>query len=60
MIADLGSEYFIFKSFNALLIEFISVLVISDRSFFDIGLPFKYKTASILVISSISRVFVVD
>ena len=30
----------------------ISDLVISDKFFFVIGLPFKYKTASILVIKS--------
>tara|TARA_Y100001968_G_scaffold144970_1_gene132392 strand:- start:543 stop:677 length:135 start_codon:yes stop_codon:yes gene_type:complete len=39
--------------------ELISALVISERSFFDIGLPFKYKTASILVMSFISAKFLV-
>ena len=36
--------------------EFISELVISERSFFVIGLPFKYRTASTLVTRSISDI----
>ena len=52
-IADLELEYLIFNSFIALLIEFKSELVISERSLRDIGLPFKYKTASILVTRAI-------
>ena len=39
--------------------EFISVLVISERFFFVIGLPFKYNTASILVTKSKSGNFLV-
>ena len=53
-IAEFGLEYFIFSSLIALFIESISELVISERSFFVIGLPFKYRTASILVTRSIS------
>ena len=53
-IADFGLEYFTFRSLIALFIESISELVISERSFFVIGLPFKYRTASILVTRSIS------
>jgi len=37
-------------------IAFISELVISERSFFVIGLPFKYRTASTLVTKSISDI----
>jgi len=37
-----------------LIIELISVSIISARSFFVIGLPFKYRTASTLVTRSIS------
>jgi hypothetical protein len=40
-------------------IELISELVISERSFFVIGLPFKYRTASTLVTRSISDIGVV-
>jgi hypothetical protein len=40
-------------------IELISELVISERSFFVIGLPFKYRTASTLVTISISDIGVV-
>jgi len=53
-IADNALEYFFFKSCNAILIELISPFVISANVFLDIGLPFRYKTASILVIRSIS------
>ena len=52
--ADFESEYFLFNSFNAVLVEFISEFVISANVLLDIGLPFKYKTASILVIKSIA------
>ena len=58
-IAELGLEYLFFRLLIASFIEFISELVISDRSFFDIGLPFKYRTASTLVTRSISDVGVV-
>jgi len=47
-------EYLFFRSLIASLIELISELVISERSFFVIGLPFKYRTASTLVTISIS------
>ena len=40
-IAEFGLEYLLFRSLIALFIEFISAFVISERSFFDIGLPFK-------------------
>ena len=53
-IAELGLEYLFFRSLIASFIELISELVISERSFFDIGLPFKYRTASTLVTRSIS------
>ena len=53
-IADFWSEYLFFKSLIASFIELMSESVISERSFFVIGLPFKYKTASILVTRSIS------
>ena len=53
-IAEFGLEYLIFSSLIASFIELISELVISERSFLVIGLPFKYKTASILVTRSIS------
>jgi len=53
-IAELALEYFFFRSFIASFIELISELVISERSFFVIGLPFKYRTASTLVTKSIS------
>ena len=53
-IADFGLEYLLFRSLIASFIEFISELVISERSFFVIGLPFKYRTASTLVTISIS------
>ena len=55
-IADFGFEYLIFRSLIASLIELISELVISERSFFVIGLPLKYRTASILVTRSISDI----
>ena len=58
-IAEFGLEYFIFSFFIASLIELISELVISERSFFVIGLPFKYRTASTLVTRSISDIGVV-
>ena len=58
-IAELGSEYLIFRSLIASFIELMSELVISDRSFFVIGLPFKYRTASTLVTRSISDIGVV-
>ena len=53
-IAELGLEYLFFRSLIASFIELISELVISERSFFVIGLPFKYRTASTLVTRSIS------
>ena len=53
-IADFGFEYLFFRSLIESFIELISELVISDRSFFVNGLPFKYRTASILVTRSIS------
>ena len=40
-IAEFGLEYLFFRSLIASLIEFISELVIAERSFFVIGLPFK-------------------
>ena len=40
-IAEFGFEYLIFRNLIASLIEFISELVISERSFLVIGLPFK-------------------
>ena len=52
-IAELGLEYLFFRSLSASFIKLISELVISERSFFVIGLPFKYRTASILVTRSI-------
>ena len=58
-IADLGLEYLFFRSLIASFIEFISESVISERSFFVIGLPFKYRTASTLVTRSISDIGVV-
>ena len=53
-IAEFGWEYLIFRSLIASLIELISELVISERSLFVIGLPFKYRTASTFVTRSIS------
>ena len=58
-IADLGLEYLFFRSLIASFIELISELVISERSFFVTGLPFKYRTASTLVTRSISVIGVV-
>ena len=49
LIAELELTYFNFSSSMALLTEFKSAPVISDRDFFVTGLPFRYKTASILV-----------
>ena len=40
-IAELGSEYLFFNSLIASFIELMSELVISERSFLVIGLPFK-------------------
>ena len=40
-IAEFGLEYFFFNSLIASFIELISELVISERSFLVIGLPFK-------------------
>ena len=40
-IAELELEYLFFRSLIASFIELISELVSSERSFFDIGLPFK-------------------
>ena len=54
-IAELGLEYLFFRSLIASFIELISEFVISERSFFVIGLPFKYRTASTLVTRSISE-----
>ena len=53
-IAEFGLEYLFFRSLIASFIELISELVISERSFFVIGLPFRYRTASTLVTRSIS------
>ena len=58
-IAEFGLAYLFFRSLIASLIELISELVISERSFFVIGLPFKYRTASTLVTRSISDIGVV-
>ena len=58
-IAELGLEYLFFRSLIASFIEFISELVISERSFFVIGLPFRYRTASTLVTRSILDIGVV-
>jgi len=40
-IAEFGFEYLIFRTLIASLIKLISALVISERTFFVIGLPFK-------------------
>ena len=40
-IAELGLEYLFFRFLIALFIELMSELVSSERSFLDIGLPFK-------------------
>jgi len=40
-IAELELEYFLFRSLIASFIELISDLIISERSFLVIGLPFK-------------------
>ena len=40
-IAEFGLEYLFFRSLIASFIELISELVISERSIFVIGLPFK-------------------
>ena len=53
-IAEFGLEYLFFRSLIASFIELISELVISERSLFVMGLPFKYRTASTLVTRSIS------
>ena len=53
-IAEFGLAYLVFRSLIAWFIELISELVISVRSLFVIGLPFKYRTASTLVTRSIS------
>ena len=58
-IAELGLEYLFFRSLIASFIELISELVISERSFFVTGLPFRYRTASTLVTRSISDIGVV-
>ncbi len=58
-MAEFGFEYLFFRSLIASLIELISELVISERSFFVIGLPFRYRTASTLVTRSISDIVVV-
>ena len=55
-IAEFELEYLFFRYLIASFIEFISELVISERSFLVIGLPFRYRTASILVTRSISDV----
>ena len=41
------------------IMELISELVISERFFFDMGLPLRYKTASTLVTKFISVNFLV-
>jgi len=53
-IAEFLLEYLVFRSLIASFIKLISELVISERSLFVIGLPFKYRTASTLVTRSIS------
>ena len=53
-MADFVFEYFSFNSLIALITELISVLVISERFLFDIGLPLRYRIASTLVTRSIS------
>ena len=53
-IAEFGLEYLFFRYSIESFIELISELVISARSLLDIGLPFKYRTASTLVTRSIS------
>jgi len=53
---EFGFEYLFFRSLIASFIELMSELVISERSFFVIGLPFKYRTASTLVTISISDI----
>ena len=58
-IADFEFAYFSFNSFSALFIELISVFIISERVFFVIGLPLRYKIASTLVTISISGNFLV-
>ena len=58
-IAEDGLEYLFLRSLIASFIELISELIISERSFFVIGLPFKYRTASTLVTRSISDIGVV-
>jgi len=40
-IAEFGFEYLIFRTLIASLIKLISALVIFERTFFVIGLPFK-------------------
>ena len=55
-IAELELEYLFFRSLIASFIELISEFVISERSFFVIGLPFKYRIASILVTRPISDI----
>ena len=55
-MAELGLEYLFFRSLIASFIELISELVISERSFFVTGLPFRYRTASTLVTRSISDI----
>ena len=40
-IAEFGLEYLFIRTFIASFIELISEFVISERSFFEIGLPFK-------------------
>ena len=58
-IAEDWLEYLFLRSLIASFIELISELVISERSFFVIGLPFKYRTASTFVTSSILVIGVV-
>ena len=58
-IADFEFEYFSFNSFIAWFIEFISVFIISERIFFVMGLPLRYKIASTLVTISMSGNFLV-
>ena len=58
-IAEFGLEYLFLSALIASFIELISELVISEISFFVIGLPFKYRTASTLVTRSISEIGIV-
>ena len=55
--ADFGSEYLLFSSSKALSTKCKSVLVISEKFYIATGLPFRYKMASIFVISLMLSTF---